>query len=237
MKSKPVTWEEITDTLIKEIRQNQYGKDEKMPSENDMAARFGVSRAEIRRAYGRLKELGYIYSMQGYGSFFSGKKEKLPLQMNDSLSFTEKMKNLDVLYESKNIEARIIKYNSLIYDMLEAPPDTVVYKILRLRMINGEPAAIHTSYLPQNYFPKLHQDASKIISVYEYIRSCGYENLVSDKIQLSLSPPGRKERDLLKIPGYESCLVLSEICISRPSGTILEVARTVYRSDRFIFQL
>ena len=47
-----------------------------MPSENHMAARFGVTRSEIRKAYERLKEQGYVYSMQGYGSFFSGKREK-----------------------------------------------------------------------------------------------------------------------------------------------------------------
>ena len=58
--SKDWTWETIADTLIKEFKQNVYKKDEKMPSENKMSVRFGVTRAEIRKAYDRLKEEGYI---------------------------------------------------------------------------------------------------------------------------------------------------------------------------------
>ena len=77
-----------------------------------MAARFDTTRAEVRRAYLHLKEQGYIYSQQGYGSFFSGKKEKIRLILNDSQNFTEKMdalkksttaQKMSVLSESKTI--------------------------------------------------------------------------------------------------------------------------------------
>ena len=71
MKSNPSVsdWEQILDIMIREIRKQTYGKDQKIPTENEMAARFGVSRSEIRRVYKRLKELGYIYSIRGCGSF------------------------------------------------------------------------------------------------------------------------------------------------------------------------
>ena len=87
---KKWTWESIVDVLIREFQECKYKKGEKMPSENKMAVRFGVTRSEIRKAYERLKELGYVYSMQGYGSFFSGKREKIRLSMTDQ-SFSKKM--------------------------------------------------------------------------------------------------------------------------------------------------
>lgn len=59
-----LTWENIVDILIQEFTENEYRNDEKMPSENKLAVRFGVTRVEIRKAYERLKEMGYIYSMQ-----------------------------------------------------------------------------------------------------------------------------------------------------------------------------
>ena len=65
MSKKTVSWEQIADILIEDFTKKDYKKDEKMMSENEMAIRFGVPRAEIRRAYERLKELGYIYSIQG----------------------------------------------------------------------------------------------------------------------------------------------------------------------------
>ena len=58
MKSNPSVsdWEQILDIMIREIRKQTYGKDQKIPTENEMAARFGVNRSEIRRVYKRLKE-------------------------------------------------------------------------------------------------------------------------------------------------------------------------------------
>ena len=65
MKSNPSVsdWEQILDIMIREIRKQTYGKDQKIPTENEMAARFGVNRSEIHRVYKRLKELGYILSL------------------------------------------------------------------------------------------------------------------------------------------------------------------------------
>ena len=118
MSKKTVSWEQIADILIEDFTKKDYKKDEKMMSENEMAIRFGVPRAEIRRAYERLKELGYIYSIQGCGSFFSGKKEKIRLVLTDSSSFSEKMKKLNVNYRSVNLGAERLKETSPVFGLL-----------------------------------------------------------------------------------------------------------------------
>ena len=84
------TWETIVDTLIQELEHDGYKKGEKMPSESKMAVRFDTTRTEVRKAYLHLEEKGYIHSLQGYGSFFSGKKEKIRLLLNDSQSFLKR---------------------------------------------------------------------------------------------------------------------------------------------------
>lgn len=229
------TWEQITDILIKEINKNTYKKDEKMPSENTMAVRFDVSRTEIRRVYNRLKELGYIYSLQGCGSFFSGHREPVKLILNSSMSFSEKMKELGIPYESRNICCKKIKYNHLIYETLGASPDDDVYKITRLRIINHEPAAMHTSYLCARHFPTLAVQGSSITSIFNYIKSMGYESLSDDTCQMVIAPLSKKERELLKVSGYESGMILTGTCIDKNSKTVLETSRTVYRCDKFVF--
>ena len=146
------TWEMITDILIKEFGQELYKKGEKMPSENKMAIRFGVTRSEIRKAYERLKELGYVYSMQGYGSFFSGKREKIRLFMNNE-SFSRKMATLNLPLETHNLGCRKVQNDSLIHSMLGVDLTQDVYKITRLRVLDKEPIAIHVSYLSEDLSP------------------------------------------------------------------------------------
>lgn len=233
---KKWTWESIVDVLIREFQENRYKKGEKMPSENKMAVRFGVTRSEIRKSYERLKELGYVYSMQGYGSFFSGKREKIRLSMTD-ISFSEKMAALGLSFETKNIGCQKLKDDSLIHSMLDTDFCEPVYKITRLRILEGEPAAIHVSYMAEDLFPRIKDEGASITSVYDYIHSCGYVNLHSENTQLTVSSLSKKERTLLEIKGYAPSLVLTCRCVTLPSKTIVEVARTIYRSDRFIFEI
>jgi GntR family transcriptional repressor for pyruvate dehydrogenase complex len=55
--------------LAERIARGEYGAEEKLPSEHDLARSFGVSRPVIRLALGRLREEGLIYSRRGAGSF------------------------------------------------------------------------------------------------------------------------------------------------------------------------
>ena len=75
------TWEDILDIFISDIKKQKYGKDQKIPAENETAAKYGVTRNEVRMVYKKLKEMGYIYSIQGHGSFYSGRRIKIPLSM------------------------------------------------------------------------------------------------------------------------------------------------------------
>lgn len=234
--TKKWTWETIADTLIQEFKENVYKKDEKMPSENHMAVRFGVTRSEIRKAYERLKEQGYVYSMQSYGSFFSGKREKIRLFMNNE-SFTHKMASLNLPLETRNIGFQKLREASLIHSMLGIDDGTAVYKITRLRILADEPAAIHISYLPENLFPQIQRDGPDIRSVFEYIHHWGYRDLAADNMQLTVSTLSKKERTSLHIQGYAPSLVLTSRCIEKSTGTVVEIARTIYRSDKFIFEL
>ncbi len=233
---KKWTWESIADTLIKEFEQDIYKKGEKMPSENKMSVRFGVTRSEIRKAYERLKELGYVYSMQGYGSFFSGKRDKIRLFMNNE-SFSRKMASLHLPLKTHNLGCRKLQEDSLIHSMLGVDASQDIYKITRLRILDDEPVAIHTSYLSEDLFPCIATEGPHITSLYEYMQGCGYTHLTSENAQLTISSLTKKERTLLHIKGYAPSLVLTSRCVSLPAGLVLEIARTVYRSDKFIFEL
>nr|WP_317379206.1 GntR family transcriptional regulator [uncultured Faecalimonas sp.] len=232
-------WETIVDTLIQEFEQDGYKKGEKMPSESKMAARFDTTRAEVRRAYLHLKEQGYIYSQQGYGSFFSGKKEKIRLILNDSQNFTEKMDALGIHYRTENVGFERIKDNMIVSEMFELSEEEAdfhdIYKLTLLRFVDDEPVAIRVSYLPDYAFPDLAQHGSSLTSLRDYMHACGYSDFTDENYEFSVSALDKKERALFDIKGFASCLVMSSRCVDQTTGRVLEVARTIYRSDKFIF--
>ena len=73
------SWEPVVDYLMENMQKQTYKKDERLPSEHELAQRFELTRIEVRKAYDRLKEMGYVYSRQGKGNYYAGYLEKVEL--------------------------------------------------------------------------------------------------------------------------------------------------------------
>ncbi|RXZ80512.1 GntR family transcriptional regulator [Paenibacillaceae bacterium] len=78
----------ITDQIDKHILQ----AGDRLPSENDLAAKFGVSRITVKNALDSLVKLGTIHRIQGKGSFVSSKQ------------------GVPILYEKKSTSLPLIYY-------------------------------------------------------------------------------------------------------------------------------
>ncbi|MFD1067921.1 FadR/GntR family transcriptional regulator [Oceanobacillus locisalsi] len=69
----PFKKEKLSDVIFsqleKMIKTGEYVEGQKLPSENELAKYFDVSRVPIREAISKLVSVGYVESMQGKGSF------------------------------------------------------------------------------------------------------------------------------------------------------------------------
>jgi len=73
-------YEQIAEELKNKILSGEYVKDQKLPTENDLAQEYKVSRITSKRALEELKKEGLIYRVRGSGSFVNEIDEEL-LQM------------------------------------------------------------------------------------------------------------------------------------------------------------
>ena len=73
--------DQIRAALIRAIREGQLPVGSKLPSESDLAQRFGVERPVIREALGSLRVLGLTASQTGRGTFVISPDVKLPLAL------------------------------------------------------------------------------------------------------------------------------------------------------------
>ena len=64
--------DKVYEQLFGWISNGQYARQSKLPSENELAKSFDVSRPVVRDALKRLRDDGVIYSRQGAGSFVLG---------------------------------------------------------------------------------------------------------------------------------------------------------------------
>ncbi|MDK2980271.1 MAG: GntR family transcriptional regulator [Chloroflexota bacterium] len=69
IKRNPPVVEQIVTALTTRIRAGEYPGGSKLPSESDLAAEFGVSRASVREALADLDAKGMLWRKHGVGTF------------------------------------------------------------------------------------------------------------------------------------------------------------------------
>ncbi|MFD0681905.1 MULTISPECIES: GntR family transcriptional regulator [unclassified Paenibacillus] len=226
---------DIMDHLIEEIQRGKYDPDDKLPSENELADLFRVPRMTARKAYERLQELGYVYSKQGKGSFVQDRHQRIPLILSGHVSFSQKMIEQGYDYQSKNIFCEPIDYNNKIYQSLRAEEQDRVFKVGRLRIIEGQPIALHISYVAESMFTEIEWTGREITSMFEFYKSQGFTEFQSTQTLLSVIYPSKYERELLSCSSLIPLLVLESECLDSASGRTLEYSKILYRADYFTY--
>ena len=70
-KTTSLKYQQIEEELKQLILEDKIKPGEKMPSENILTAKYGVSRQTIRKAISNLESEGFVYAVQGSGTFCS----------------------------------------------------------------------------------------------------------------------------------------------------------------------
>ncbi|NRF94608.1 GntR family transcriptional regulator [Paenibacillus frigoriresistens] len=227
----------IMDHLIADIQAGKYDPDDKLPSENELADLFRVPRMTARKAYERLQELGYIYSKQGKGSFVKDRHQRIPLVLSGNESFSKKMIELGYNYQAKNIFCEPIEYNNKIYQALGVDEQDRVFKVGILRIIDGEPIALHASYVAETMFSDIEKAGREITSMFEFYKGRGLTEFHSTQTLLSVMYPSKYERELLSCSSLIPLLVLESERVEQTTGRTLEYSKIWYRGDFFTYVL
>ncbi|WP_367619244.1 GntR family transcriptional regulator [Planococcus shenhongbingii] len=227
----------ILDDLMQKITSKAFKSGEKLPSENELAEKYGVPRMTVRNALLKLEERGYIYSKQGKGRYLKEESLQIQLHLTAKTSFTEKMKQAGYNLETRNINCEKIGFDARIYRILNAPENGTVYKISRLRLLDDEPIAIHSSYVNEAMFPDIGEDGRQIGSMFAYYRKLGYTEFASRKSLLSITFPSSKEQQLLSCKSLVPLIVVESDCVDAKEGNILEHTKILYRSDKFKYDI
>ena len=68
---KKLKYYQLMEDLKEQILTGKFQAGDKLPSENELASRYRVSRQTVRKALGILENAGYIYAEHGKGTFCS----------------------------------------------------------------------------------------------------------------------------------------------------------------------
>ncbi len=132
------------------ILNGQLKSGDSVPSEWELSDLYGVSRLTVRHALDDLARQGWLNRRHGVGTFVS--KPAIARIAPSKLSFTEQMRAIGRVPSSRQLDVRTIPATPKVASSLELQEGDPVFEIRRVRLADGKPILLETSYLSQKGF-------------------------------------------------------------------------------------
>lgn len=207
---------------------SELGVDQILPSEREIAERFGVARMTVRHAVDRLVAEGRVYKVLGKGAFVARPRLVMPLTLT---SFTEDMLERGLRPGSVEITRRMEPADHELGSLLQVDEGEPLHVLERLRLADGEPLAVERSHVVARRTPGLLDESLADRSLYGVLEQ-RYGLLIDGGDQtIGAGLADGADAALLHIPlGRE---VLRFRRRSMAAGAPLEYAVSTYRGDRY----
>ncbi|WP_096438425.1 GntR family transcriptional regulator [Alteribacter populi] len=222
---------QIEEYIKERIQNKQFQPGDILPSEREMAETFNISRMTVRQAINNLVNENLLFRKKGKGTFVAEKKIAQPLQ--GLTSFTEDMKNRGMIPSN-----RLLFFDEEIVDPaitkeLGIDPSAKVYLIRRVRLADGSPIALETSYIPIDLTPGLTADVIQT-SFYHYVEDTLNHTIDYGTQVIGATLASTDEKEYLHVEKGEPLLQIQRKTHLK-DGRVLELVRSSYRADRYTF--
>jgi GntR family transcriptional regulator len=224
---------QITDILLRKIESKEYKPHERIPSEDEFAAIFNVSRMTVRQAVLKLVNEGKLYRRQGYGTFVA--EPKIERKVAKLTSATLDIKEAGLEPGSIILERNVLTPAEEVRRMLSLGSGDEIIEIIRLRLADGEPIAISRAILPVRIFPQLVTAGLEgVLSLTQFLeQEYGCKIAYAEQKIQAVSADSYQSK-LLKIKRGSPLLYLNRIFHSNAQSPI-GIFDSFYRGDRYIF--
>ncbi len=215
------------------IEKGKLQEEEQMPTESEIGVLFNVSRITVRQALDGLQQLGYIYKVQGKGSFVSSKKTGM--QLNQLKGFSEEMRNLGLEPSTILVKLEMIHPTENVANALGIDASQQIYAITRVRCADNTRMALEYVHIPFSRFPGL-ENYDLTTSLYTLLNE-KYRCFTSKAVQsIQAGEASREDARLLQIKAGAPVLRITRTTYTR-EGVPFEYVESIYRGDKYVFNV
>ena len=161
-------YEQLKQSILHEIvvaENYKYG--ERLPSEAELAEKYGVSRITVRRTISELAGEGYLSSQQGRGTFVKYRHEAQELRDFSNLMDTGTV----IFIERKIISKERIPANEELAKALDIPVGTPLIKLYRLLSESGRRYSLDTAYFIEDLYPGIYDLLGDDVPTLELVKN------------------------------------------------------------------
>src|SRR5512142_1515747 len=204
---------QIRESLRAEITKGMLRRGEQLPSENELAAKYNVSRMTIRESIEDLVDEGLLYRRHGVGTFVA--YPHLQRDHTRLTSFFDKAESEGVQVQAKLLGLEVIPATPKVAEALDIPSGSDVIRVKTLRYADGTPVTVHDAHIPQKQFPNLVNENLEVQHLWTIFEKAGH----------------RVRRAIQRLEAREASKEVAHLMKIKEGAPVLFKERTVYADD------
>ncbi len=217
---RQAVWQKIAAALQEDIRAGCYATSGRLPTEANLAARFGVNRHTVRQAVGHLADLGLIVSHQGRGVFL--RDAGLEYRVGPRTRLTDNMLRQGHRPQRDGLTAETLVAPRPVQKALKLAPDAPVWRICYRTRIDHKPVSLNEHFFSAERFPALGPDFLRLGSVTDTLRASGLDDYSRSHTRITARPATPREAQALELTRGRPLLITWGIDID-PLGRPISV--------------
>lgn len=231
MTSRTALWKAIQEALTSDIARGLYAPGDKLPTEAQLAVRFGVNRHTVRRALAGMAEQGVVYSRRGAGVFVELNPTDYPIgqrvRFHQNLSAAGRVPGKEIL----SIETR--HGSEAETAALGLSSGAKVHICEGISTSDGQPMALFQSSFCATRFPSLPEVLRHHSSITAALREVGVLDYTRASTRLQACLADARQAVLLRLSEGAPLLRAKAINVDEHSYPV-EYGRTWFAGDRVV---
>ncbi|MFC9842888.1 GntR family transcriptional regulator [Streptomyces sp. NPDC060223] len=224
-------WVQAVAVIEQRVKDGSLPAGRRLPAERELCAQLGISRVTLRRALRDLVDKGVLSSSHGRGWYVAergGTDREWP---NFLESFSETARRKGLTPSSLVLSADVSPATLDEGDEFGVAAGTELFRLDRVRLLDGLPIGVDSSRVPLNLAPSLGGTDFAHASMLDELTAAGSEPLNAESMVESRGCPADLAPHLDMAPG-EPVLVM-ESAMTDAKGRVVLITTITYRGDRY----
>jgi GntR family phosphonate transport system transcriptional regulator len=164
-------WRHVADELEQAIFQGAYDRSQKLPSENEIAIRFGCNRHTVRRAIAEMAARGLVRAERGSGTYLQQPRIAYPISRRTR--FSENVGGAGSRSGGRLLNHATEPAPPDVASHLDVAPDTAVVRLDLVRTASGTPVCVASTWFAPRLGPRIAAFYRQTRSITRTLERCG----------------------------------------------------------------
>lgn len=220
-------YKRVKDYILAHIISGEWGEGDRVPSENELALRFNISRMTANRAFRELMIEGHLTRVAGVGSFVASRTAQSHLLQIRNIA--EEIKARGYTYSADVIINRRERASADICEKMGIRKGTIVFHSVIVHKEQGTPIQLESRYVNRSVAPGYDKIDFRKVTPNEYLMKVALLQKVEHVVQAIV--PDKRVAQLLELADMEPCLLVRRRTWAK--GVVATVAQLFHPGSRY----